>query len=101
MNRPARGCQMSNVPCRMSNEVDQITHRPNWVIWSFDNFIRHSICDIRHLTTRITRFLVVGALCIASRRPDLFAVPRRSGEDRNLAYPVECASPPSKDQHQL
>jgi len=30
----------------VSNELDQITHLPNWVIWSFDNYIRHSTWDI-------------------------------------------------------
>jgi hypothetical protein len=42
---------MSSVKRRMSNELYQITHLPNLVSGSFDNFIRHSTLDTRHLTT--------------------------------------------------
>src|SRR5215470_4683615 len=44
---------MSNVPCRMSNEIVKRPTDP--IIWSVGNlvkFIRHSTWDIRHLTYR-------------------------------------------------
>src|SRR5262249_18544070 len=47
---------MSNVQCRMSNELYPITTGPiRLVSGSFDNFIRHSTCDIRHLTFQTAR----------------------------------------------
>src|SRR5262245_38611007 len=39
---------MSNVPCRMSNSLDQLTRRPNWVSWSFGQI--HMTFDMGHLT---------------------------------------------------
>src|SRR5262249_35058807 len=41
-------CQMSNVPCRMSNLLDQLTRRPNWVSWSSGQV--HLTFDIGRLT---------------------------------------------------
>src|SRR5262249_34530312 len=41
------GCQMSNVECRMSNEL---VKRPTDPIGSVGNLV-HSTLDIRHLTT--------------------------------------------------
>src|SRR5262249_11370223 len=43
---------MSNVPCRMSQVLDQLTRRPNWVSWSFGQV--HWTFDMGRLTFAIS-----------------------------------------------
>jgi len=47
---------MSNVPCRMSNVLDQLTRRPNWVTWSFGQI--QLTFDMGRLTFEIENRLV-------------------------------------------